>query len=148
MQRPKVLLAVAHPRVGEGLETLLRLEGRYETRRTAKLGDAVALARSWPADIVVIDGALLPGEGVLALGRPALVLAGNDADGEARLARIEGAVGWLRSDATPAQLVSALDRALPAALEGVAGPLALAAIGALVALFAALLLYFVWIALV
>ena len=37
--RPRVLLVVSHPSVGAGLETILRLERRYEVRRAAKLGD-------------------------------------------------------------------------------------------------------------
>ena len=49
--RPKILIVTAHPSIGAALETVLRLEDRYDVRRVLRLADGVALAESWPADV-------------------------------------------------------------------------------------------------
>ncbi|MEK7864028.1 MAG: hypothetical protein AAB295_12320 [Chloroflexota bacterium] len=91
---------MAHPVVGSGLETLLRLEHRYEVRRVARLDEAAPLAASWPADIALVDGVLIRGGGRAALGAPALVLSGSATDGEGLRRGLDDARGWLRKDPT------------------------------------------------
>src|SRR2546428_11655249 len=75
--QPRVLLVVSHPAVGDGLETILRLERRYEVRRATRLADALRIAPSWPADLALLDAAMVPREGRVVLGVPTLVLAGG-----------------------------------------------------------------------
>jgi DNA-binding NarL/FixJ family response regulator len=105
--RTKVLLIVAHPVVGPGLETILRLEG-CEVRRVSRLADAGSLA-AWRPDVALVDGVLLKDTRV-SLGLPSLVLAGGASEGEPLRARLDDARGWLRKDATARQLRAAIAR--------------------------------------
>ena len=141
--RPRVLLVVSHPSVGAGIETILRLERRYEVRRVTKLPEAVDLARSWPADAAVVDTLLLRGAHA-DLGVPALVLAGGAAEAAAAEPSIDKPRGWVAKDAASADLVSAVERLLTGSAEASAGSLALFAIGVLVVVLAGLLLYLIW----
>lgn len=107
--RPKVLLVVAHPAIGAALETLLRIEDRYEVRRVPSLAQLRTLPEGWRADAALVDGLLL-GEGTMArLGAPTLVLSGNAADGQALGRRVEDPRGWLRKESSVEDLVSAID---------------------------------------
>jgi DNA-binding NarL/FixJ family response regulator len=148
MGRPRVLLVVSHPGVGDGLETLLRLERRYEVRRATRLGEATQLARGWPADAAVVDASMLPRDGYAQLGIPALVLAGSEAESKAVSRALDDARGWLPKDALGADLVAAVEHLLTERSGAVAGPVALFGLGALVVVLAALLLYLAWIAIV
>ena len=82
------------------------------------------------------------------LGVPALVLTGSEDDGAAALARLDRGGAWARKDAGPPDIIAALDALLPGHPGDAAGPLAVAALGGLVVVFAALLLYLVWTAIV
>ena len=141
--QPRVLLVVSHPSVGAGLETILRLERRYEVRRAAKLGEAVDWARSWPADVALIDALLLRGSRAN-LGVPALVLAAGAAEAAAAEKYVDRPGGWVAKDAGSAELVSAVERLLTRPPEIAAGSLALFAVGALLVVLVALLLYLFW----
>jgi len=142
--RPRVLLVVSHPSVGAGLETILRLERRYELRRAAKLAEAASWARSWPADVALVDSLLLRGGGRADLGVPALVLAGGAADGAAAQRSLDRPGGWIAKDAAAADLVGAVARLLTRPAVASAGALALFAIGALLVVLLGLLLYLIW----
>jgi DNA-binding NarL/FixJ family response regulator len=148
IERARVLLVVSHPSVAAGLETILRLERRYEVRRTARLADAVELSRAWPAEAALVDAALLGHEVRVELGTPALVLAGGPAEGVAAGRRLDDSRGWVAKDAPSGELISAVERLLTLHVEPAAGSLALFVLGALLLVFAALLLYLAWIALV
>jgi len=87
--KPNVLVVVAHPGVGGALETLLRIERRYEIRRATKLGEASGIAKTWPADVALVDAAMLSSPAHVPLGVPALVLTGSEDDGAAALARLD-----------------------------------------------------------
>lgn len=131
-----MLLIVAHPVVGAGLETLLRLEDRFQVKRVVRLTDTPSLLETWQPDVALVDGAFLHGGERPTLGIPTVVLAGSAADGEGMVRSVPGARGWLRADATADELTSALERALDApplvASARVAG-LAAAGVGALLA---------------
>jgi DNA-binding NarL/FixJ family response regulator len=145
--RPRVLLVVSHPSVGTGLETILRLERRYELRRAAKLADAASWARSWPADLALVDALLLRGGNRADLGVPALVLAAGPAEAAKAERYLDKPGGWVAKDAASADLVSAVERLLTRPTATAAGSLALLAIGALLMVLVALLLYLIWTAL-
>jgi DNA-binding NarL/FixJ family response regulator len=142
--RPRVLLVVSHPSVGAGLETILRLERRYEVRRAAKLAEAASWARSWPADLALVDALLLQGGARANLGVPALVLASGAGEAEAAEKYVDKPGGWLAKDAASADLVSAVERLLTRPAETSAGAVALFAIGVLVVVLLALLIYLTW----
>ena len=142
--RPRVLLVVSHPSVGAGLETILRLERRYEVRRAAKLAEAASWARSWPADLALVDALLLRGGDRANLGVPALVLAATAAEAASAEKSLDKPGGWLAKDAASADLVSAVERLLTRPAETSAGSLALFAIGVLVVVLLALLIYLTW----
>ena len=146
--QPRVLLVVSHPAVGSGIETLLRLERRYEVRRATRLADALRIAPSWPADLALLDAAMVPREGRVVLGVPTLVLAGGEAENEAVAPRLDDPRGWVAKDAESASLVAAVERLLTRTTEAVAGPFPLALVGVLVLILGALLLYLVWTAIV
>jgi DNA-binding NarL/FixJ family response regulator len=110
--RAKVLLVVSHPVVAAGLETLLRLEERFQVKRVARLIDTRPLLADWHPDVALVDGVLLQDGDRPRLGIPAVVLSGNAADGEGMVRSLEGARGWLRKDATAEELCAALDHAL------------------------------------
>jgi len=146
--QPRVLLVVSHPAVGSGIETLLRLERRYEVRRATRLADALRIAPSWPADLALLDAAMVPREGRVVLGVPTLVLAGGEAENEAVAPRLDDPRGWVAKDAESASLVAAVERLLTPTTEAVAGPFPLVLVGVLALIFGALLLYLVWTAVV
>ena len=146
--KPNVLVVVAHPGVGGALETLLRIEKRYEIRRATKLGEASSIAKTWPADAAVVDAAMLSSPAQVPLGVPALVLTGSEDDGAGALARLDRGGAWARKDAGPPDIIAALDALLPGHRGDAAGPLAVTALGGLVVVFAALLLYLLWTAIV
>jgi DNA-binding NarL/FixJ family response regulator len=142
--RPRVLLVVSHPTVGAGIEAILRLERRYDLRRATKLPDGLSLARSWPADVALVDTLLLRGGARADLGVPALVLAGSPAEATAAERSIDMPRGWVAKDAASADLVSAVERLLTGSAETPAGSMALFAIGVLVVVLVGLLLYLAW----
>jgi DNA-binding NarL/FixJ family response regulator len=138
--RPKVLLVVGHPSVGSALETLLRIEDRYEVRRVQSLADSGLDRNQWTPDVALVDGVLLGSTSVAALPVPTIVLSGNEADGARLLARVPDGRAWLRKDATAEDLREAVDRvvarpALPVRwLPFVVAVLALVVVIAIVAL--------------
>jgi DNA-binding NarL/FixJ family response regulator len=146
--RPRLLLVVSHPGVGAGLETILRLEKRYDVRRADKLAEAAAVARTWPADLALVDSLLLRGQTHAELGVPALVLAGGPAEAQSAERSLDAARGWVAKDAPSTDLLAAVERLLTGSTESAAGSLALFGIGVLVIVVAGLLLYLLWIALV
>ena len=142
--RPRVLLVVSHPSVGAGVETILRLERRYEVRRAAKLAEGVTLAQSWPADLVLVDALLLRPDARAAFGVPALVLAASAAAAAAAARTVGDSREWLPEDAASADIVSAVERLLTRPAETAAGSLALFGIAALLVVLAGLFLYLIW----
>ena len=139
-----MLLVVAHPGVGAAIETILRLEKRFEVRREAKLGDAVRTAAVWPADLAVVDEAVLSNGSQVPMRVPALVLAATAADGERAGGSLPDFRGWIAKDATSQDLVSAVERLLTRPVDTPAGPVALFAVGVLALVFLALLAYLIW----
>ncbi|TMC75915.1 MAG: response regulator [Chloroflexi bacterium] len=107
-----MLLVVGHPSIGAALETLLRIEDRFEVRRAQSIEQAVAGLDSWPADLALVDGVLVPTGRTEELAMPAIVLSGNPADGKRLASRFAEGRGWLRKDATAEELRAAIDRAL------------------------------------
>ena len=103
-----MLLVVAHPVIASGIETLLKLEGRYEIRRVPSIAEGAAVG-AW-ADVALVDGALLAAADDARLGTPAYVLSGNERDGRALARKLDDARGWLRKDATAAELRDAIRR--------------------------------------
>jgi DNA-binding NarL/FixJ family response regulator len=146
ISRPRVLLVVSHPSVGAGIETILRLERRYEVRRAAKLAEAVTVARSWPAEVALVDALLLRAPARAELGVPALILAAGPSEAAAAERYLDTSSGWVAKDAASADLVSAVERLLTRPAETTAGSLALFGIGVLVVVLVSLLLYLIWIA--
>jgi ABC-type oligopeptide transport system substrate-binding subunit len=108
-----VLLIVGHPSIGAALETLLRIEDRYETRRVQSLDHLrTAGAGGWSADLALVDGLLIETGKAETLTMPAMVLSGNAADGARLAATLSNGRGWLRKDATADDLRTAIERAL------------------------------------
>jgi DNA-binding NarL/FixJ family response regulator len=142
--RPRVLLVVSHPSVGAGIETILRLERRYELRRAVKLADAVSVARSWPADAALVDALLLRGDARADLGVPALVIAAGLSEAATAALALGEPRGWVAKDASSADLVDAVERLLTRPSQASAGSLALFGIGVLLVVLAGLLLYLIW----
>jgi hypothetical protein len=105
--------------VGAGLETLLRLEGRYEVRRVTRTSEIEASLAAWPPDVALVDGVLLQNGERPSFGVPTLVLSGNATDGEALRRSLEDGRGWLRKDPTPDELRAAIDRLSGPALAGI-----------------------------
>jgi hypothetical protein len=108
LAQTKVLLVVAHPVIGSGIETLLRLEERYDVRRVASAAEAGGLG-DWRPNVALIDGTLLSGGTRVHLGSPTLVLSGTEADGRVLLRRLPEGRGWLRKDATAAEFAKMID---------------------------------------
>ena len=148
-----MLLVVAHPSVGGGIEALLRIEGRYDLRRVLRLDDATVIAKTWPADLALVDGAMLAGEIHVEFGAPTLVLSGSEAEG-ARLARaLDDCRGTLRKDAAAAELVAGVESVIGRGPIGrgstqAAGSLALVTLAVLIVALVTLLLYLAYVALV
>lgn len=122
--RAKVLLIVAHPVVGPALETLLRLEERFEVRRVGRLIDTPSLLAGWQPDVALVDGVLLQHGDRVRLGVPVVVLSGGAVDGEGLARSLEDARGWLRKDATADELRAALERAIGAPALGASARIA------------------------
>lgn len=140
-----MLLVVAHPVIGSGIETLLRLEKRYDLRRVAGAAEAAAL-RDWRPDVALIDGTLLGSGARVHLGAPTLVLSGTETDGRALLRRLPEGRGWLRKDATAAEFVKMIDgvtRPMSPATLGTLGAIVLVLLVLAVIL---LLIYLLWLA--
>ena len=112
--RPKVLLVVAHPTIGAALETLLGMEDRYEVVRVQSLELAERALRRWKPDAALVDGVLLQDGGIAAVSVPAFVLSGSAAEGPGLVRRLPDGRGWLRKDATPAELHAAIDSVIGA----------------------------------
>jgi DNA-binding NarL/FixJ family response regulator len=110
--RPKVLLVVGHPSIGAALETLLRIEDRYEVRRAQSLEQVASGLDGWVADVALVDGVLVPKGRIEVVSMPTIVLSGNPQDGRRLAARFAVGQGWLRKDATPDEIRAAIDRAL------------------------------------
>ena len=111
--RPKVLLIVGHPSIGVALENLLRIEGRYETRRVQSLDHLrTAEADRWAADLALVDGLLIETGKAETLTMPAIVLSGNETEGARLATGLPKGRGWLRKDATAEDLRIAIERAL------------------------------------
>ncbi|HUG06627.1 MAG: hypothetical protein WEE03_11660 [Chloroflexota bacterium] len=147
MAQTKVLLVVAHPVIGSGIETLLRLEERYDVRRVASAHEAAAL-REWRPDVALIDGALLSGGARVHLGSPTLVLSGTEADGRGLLRRLPEGRGWLRKDATAAEFAKMIDGVASRPIAQVTlGTLGTAVLVLLVLAVILLVIYLVWLAL-
>jgi DNA-binding NarL/FixJ family response regulator len=144
--RPRVLLVVSHPSVATGIETILRLERRYEVRRAARVPEAANIARGWPADIALVDALLLRGGTRVDLGVPALILAGGAAEAATAERSVDKPGGWVAKDAAAADLVTAVERLLTRPSQMTAGSLALFGIGVLLVVLVGLLLYLIWIA--
>jgi DNA-binding NarL/FixJ family response regulator len=108
LEQTKVLLVIAHPVIGSGIETLLRMEQRYDVRRVATASEAAAL-RDWRPNVVLVDGTLLSGSARMHIGSPTLVLSGTESDGRALLRRLPEGRGWLRKDATAAEFTKMID---------------------------------------
>jgi DNA-binding NarL/FixJ family response regulator len=147
LAQTKVLLVVAHPVIGSGIETLLRLEQKYDVRRVTSASEAAAL-RDWRPNVALIDGTLLSGGARIHLGSPTLVLSGTEADGRALLRRLPEGRGWLRKDATAAEFANMID----GVASGESTHTTLGALGTLVLVLlvlavALLLIYLIWLAL-
>jgi len=75
---------------------------------------------------------------------PALVLAAGAGEAEAAEKYVDKPGGWVAKDAASADLVSAVERLLTRPAAASAGSLALFAIGALLVVLVALLIYLTW----
>lgn len=106
MSEPTVLVVCAHPGIGSGLETVLRLEGRYAVRWVRSMTDAIGAQA--PPDAILVDAALVEAQPV-ALRAPALVLAASPAEGRALTRLLPDARGWLQKDARASEIVAAID---------------------------------------
>jgi DNA-binding NarL/FixJ family response regulator len=144
ISRPRVLLVVSHPTVGAGIETILRLERRYEVRRATKLNEAATVARAWPADLALVDALLLRGDAHADLGVPSLVLAAAATEAAGVERSLDRPRGWVPKDAPAADLIGAVERLLTRPAEMPAGPLVLFGIGVLLVVLVSLLLYLIW----
>lgn len=107
-----MLVIVAHPGIGSGIETLLRLERRFDVRWVRSAAEAGW--PEWAPDLVVAEKATL---GNVALPHPTIMLVGELPSAE--VARAAGAsTRWMRKE-TPAQdLVAAIDGMLGSAGAG------------------------------
>ncbi len=147
MAQTKVLLVVAHPVIGAGIETLLRLEHRYDVRRVASAAEVAAI-RDWRPDVALIDGTLLSGRADIHLGSPTLVLSGTEADGRALLRRLPEGRGWLRKDATAAEFAKMIDGVASSSTQQFAfGTLGTVVLVLLALALILLVIYLLWLAL-
>src|SRR5207237_10719189 len=104
---------------------------RHAVRRATRVGDAQRIAPSWPADVALLDAAMVPREGRIVLGVPTLVLAGGEAENEAAARRLDEPRGWVAKDAESATLLAAVERLLTGTREEAAGPLSVLIVGVL-----------------
>ena len=147
MEQIKELLVIAHPVIGSGIETLLRLEQRYEVRRVASAAEAAAL-RDWRPNVALVDGTLLSGSTRMHIGSPTLVLSGTESDGRALLRRLPEGRGWLRKDATAAEFTKMIDGvASGRTTQRTVGTLVTVVIVLLVLAVLLLVIYLMWLAL-
>jgi DNA-binding NarL/FixJ family response regulator len=147
LEQTKVLLVIAHPVIGSGIETLLRMEQRYDVRRVATAAEAAAL-RDWRPNVALVDGTLLSGGTRIHIGSPTLVLSGTESDGRALLRRLPEGRGWLRKDATAAEFVKMIDGVVIAPkTQRVLGTLGLVVVVVLVLAVILLVIYLMWLAL-
>lgn len=138
---------VAHPVIGSGIETLLRLEERYDVRRVASATEAAAL-RDWRPDVALVDGTLLNSGTRMHLGAPTLVLSGTEADGRALLRRLPEGRGWLRKDGTAAEFAKMIDGiASKPTAQATLGTLGTIILVLLVLAVILLVIYLLWLAL-
>lgn len=105
---------MGHPSIGAALETLLRIEDRYEVRRAQSLEHASPGLAEWMPDLVLVDGVLVTSGRTEVFAMPAIVLSGNPLDGHRLSAQFAQGRGWLRKDATAPELRTAIDVALSA----------------------------------
>lgn len=142
-----MLLVVAHPVIGSGIETLLRLEERYDVRRVASADEAAAI-RDWRPNVALIDGTLLTGRSNIHIGTPTLVLSGTEADGRTLLRRLPEGRGWLRKDATAAEFAKMIDGvARNTTSQSALGTLGTTVVVLLVLAVVLLVIYLIWLAL-
>ena len=114
-----MLLVVGHPGIGAGLEALLRIEDRYDTRRVQSVEQVRAGVDGWTADVALVDGVLVEIGRTEALAMPTIVLSGNAMDGARLASRLPAGRGWLRKDATADDLRRGIERALVRSRRGV-----------------------------
>ena len=147
MTAARVLLVVAHPVIGSAIETLLRLEGDYDVKRVASVSDATKVA-DWAPQVALVDGTLLGAVSSAAIGAPAYVLSGSERDGRQLARKLDDGRGWLRKDATGAELAKAIDALLAGEThsEGGLGRLGVATIVILSVVVLALVAYLIWLA--
>jgi DNA-binding NarL/FixJ family response regulator len=143
----RVLLVVAHPIIGSAMETLLRLEGDYDVRRVASVGEVGKLA-DWAPQVALVDGTLLGSVSTAVIGAPAYVLSGSERDGRLLARRLDDGRGWLRKDATGSELARAIDALLKGETqtEGGLGRLGIMTIVILSVVVLALVAYLIWLA--
>ena len=145
---PKVLLVVAHPVIASGIETLLKLEGEYDVRRVASINEA-ASAREWGPQVAFVDGTLLGGYSTVKIGAPAFVLSGSERDGRQLARKLDDGRGWLRKDATGAELAQAIEQLMRGETKGDSGglgTLGVLTVAILSVVVLALVAYLVWLA--
>ena len=145
MAATKVVLIVAHPAIAAGLETLLKLEGDYDIRRLPSF-TSMSMLGSWKADAALVDGTLLIDAVSVTLGAPALVLSGNERDGKALAQRLDDGRGWLRKDATGAELAAAINALVGVKSKSGLGPFGVIAIVLLAISALLVILYLLWLA--
>ena len=142
----RILLVVAHPVIANGIETLLRLDGDYEIKRVVSIAEAKN-QQAWAPQVALIDGTLLGAYADVRLGTPAFVLSGSERDGHQLVRKLDDGRGWLRKDATAAELASAIHTALDSSTSSRGmGTLALVGIALACAIALALVAYLVWLA--
>jgi DNA-binding NarL/FixJ family response regulator len=144
---PRVLLVVAHPVIGAGIETLLKLDGDFEVKRVASLSEAASL-REWGAQVALVDGTLLRGSSDVRIGVPAYVLSGSERDGRQLSRKLDDGRGWLRKDATGRELVTAIEALMRGETQTEAGlgTLGRVTIAILCVVVLAVVAYLVWLA--
>lgn len=144
------MLVVAHPAIGAALETLLRIEDRYDVRRIHSLAQTRALPDGWRPDAALVDGVLLKDGATATIGAPTLVLSGNAEDGQSLGRKVDDGRGWLPKESNADELVSAIDRLIGRrsvsrdAGPGAAAHVVLLAFAAIV--LAAATVYLIWLA--
>ena len=142
-----MLVIVAHPVIASGIETLLKLEGAYDVKRVASIGEA-AKNIEWGAQVALVDGTLLSGFPDASIGVPAYVLSGSERDGRQLARKLDKGRGWIRKDATGPELANAIDSLVRGDESSGTGlrPLGIATIAILCVIVLALLAYLVWLA--
>lgn len=118
---PRFMLVDDHPIVRRGVRNILADAFSGAVIHEAGLGrDAVAMARSQPWDVIILDLSLPDGSGLDVLKRvrhiqvrvAVLILSMHTPDQFARRAIAAGASGYLTKDAADSELVNAVSRLL------------------------------------